>query len=76
MNAWRKVSKRLFKEIPETYYLATPYLASIRHEREWSLRDMAERAHVSVTYYHDFERGRVRASKEFIEKIRKAICGA
>lgn len=71
--AWRKIDKKLFKEIPETYYLATPFLASIRHERNWSLRHMAEKAGVSVTYYHDFERGRVRASKEFIEKIRIAI---
>jgi ribosome-binding protein aMBF1 (putative translation factor) len=73
IKAWRKVPSYFFAEVPETFYLATPYLKMVRENREWSLRDMAERAGISVNYYHDFERGKRRASEEFVEKIRRAL---
>lgn len=72
-KAWRKVEKEWFKESPEIYYYATPYLKLIREKREWSLRDMAKRANISVNYYHDFERGIKRAKVGFVNKIRNAI---
>jgi len=73
MEAWRVIPKKWFKKEPETYYVATPYLKLVREKREWSLRDLATRANISVNYYHDFERGKVRAKEEFVRKIMKAF---
>jgi len=73
MQAWRKIDKKLFFLVPETYYLATPYLRLLRDERNWSIREISERAGVSTTYYHKFEQGKVRAGEDFIKKIRKVF---
>lgn len=73
MKLWRHIKKTLFREIHETYYLATPYLQLARQERGWTLEEMSKRAKVNKNFYHDFERGLKRAKLPFIIKIQNAL---
>ena len=48
------------------------HLRSIRKERKFTLKDLSQRADLSVPYLSDIERGVVNPSVETIQKIAKA----
>ena len=48
------------------------HLRSIRKERKFTLKDLSQRADLSVPYLSDIERGVVNPSVETVQKIAKA----
>ena len=48
------------------------HLRSIRRERKLTLKDLSQRAGLSVPYLSDIERGVVNPSVETVQKIAKA----
>lgn len=51
----------------------TRQMKAIRHQRGWTLKDLAERCGLSVSYLSDLERGRTAPSYKTMEKLAAAF---